>query len=128
MKYLFSIAVAFFLTTVCVFTSASVAEAASDVSFQVTDVKLAGDKITFNGNFVNNSENYQRVLKLDIKYTLSDIDGSPLLSGTRRISDLNVDVGGDKVPFQFTIDDSHAHEYSTDDIAVWKIEDDIEIE
>lgn len=128
MKYLFSVVAAFLLTAVCIFTPAPAAEAASDVSFQVTNVELAGDKITFKGNFVNNSENYQRVLKLDIKYTLSDIDGSPLLSGTRRIGDLSVDVGGDKVPFQFTVDDSHAHEYSTDDIAVWKIEDDVEIE
>lgn len=117
-----------FLALACLFSFAPTSEASSDVGFEVTNVELKGDTITFKGNFINHSDVYQRVLKMDVRYSLSDVDGAPLLSGLRRIDDLKVDIGGEKVPFQFTIDDSHAHEFRTDDIAVWKVSSDIEIE
>ena len=112
----------------CLIGSISPAEAASDVSFKVTNVAAKGSTLTFTGNFINRSENFQRVTKLDFKYLLSDEDGYPLLHGTERISDLKIDVGGDPVPFSFTVDNIHASEYTTSDLSVWKIDTDVTIE
>ena len=112
----------------CLVGNISPAEAASDVSFKVTDVVAKGNTLTFTGNFINRSENFQRVTKLDFKYLLSDEDGYPLLHGTQRINDLKVDVGGDPVPFSFTVDNIHASEYATSDLSVWKIDADVTIE
>ena len=117
------------LTTFMVgFTSLSSVEASSDVSFKITSVTAKDNTLTFTGNFINRSENFQRVRKLDFKYLLSDEDGYPLLHGTQRLDNLKIDVGGDPVTFVFTVDNIHASEFTSSDLSVWKIDADVTIE
>ena len=104
------------------------AEAADKVSYEVNQVTLKGNTITFQGNFVNKSDNYQRVLGLHIKYRLSDIDAYPLLIGAFDSEDLSVDIGKDPVPFTISVTDNQAGMYTTEDVAVWKIADTVELE
>lgn len=104
------------------------AEAADKVSYEVNQVTLKGNTITFQGNFVNKSDNYQRVLGLHIKYRLSDIDAYPLLIGAFDSEYLSVDIGKGPVPFTISVTDSQASLYTTEDIAVWKIDDTVELE
>lgn len=104
------------------------AEAADKVSYEVNQVTLKGNTITFQGNFINKSDNYQRVLGLHIKYRLSDIDAYPLLIGAFDSEDLSVDIGKDPVPFTISVTDNQAGMYTTEDVAVWKIDDTVELE
>ena len=119
----------FLLCLLCCSSFLSVTEAADkEVSFKVTQVELSGSKVLLHGNFKNESEEFQKVRQLTVRYTLSDADGYPLLVGSCRGSDLDISVGSDKVPYTLTTENVHAPEFSSSDIAVWKISAHVETE
>ncbi len=98
------------------------------VSFEVTQVELSGSQVLLHGNFKNESEEFQKVRQLTVRYTLSDVDGYPLLVGCCRGSDLDISVGSDRIPYTLTAENVHAPEFSSSDISVWKISANVETE
>ena len=129
MKILHKLVAVFFLLGLLGGSSFSVGEAADRaVSFKVTQVELSGNKVLLHGNFKNESEEFQKVRQLTVRYTLSDVDGYPLLVGSCRNRDLDISVGSDKVPYTLTTENVHAPEFSSSDIAVWKISAHVETE
>ncbi len=119
-----------FLLVFCIGVGISSAEASEDrlVSYTVKNVSLDGDKVTFDGSFKNETDVFQRVNEMTLRYVLSDVDGYPLLMGKFRVNDVDVTVGDTEIPYTVTADNMSARQFSTDDVAVWRIETEIKVD
>ncbi len=119
-----------FLLLFCMGIGISSVEASEDrpVKYDVTYVELDDDKIIFEGVFKNETDVFQRVKTLTLRYVLSDIDGYPLILGKFRVNDVDVTVGDTEIPYNVTTENLHAKEFSTDDVAHWKIETQISVD
>ncbi len=105
------------------------AEAANDeVHFEVTSVALEKDNVVLKGKFVNDSDVYQRVLGMKLKYILRDEDGYPIMMGSFADDHMKVDIGSDPVPYTVKVQDCDAIYKNQSDIAGWKIDCDLTLE
>ncbi len=105
------------------------AEAANDeVHFEVTSVALEKDNVILKGKFVNDSEVYQRMLGMRLKYVLCDEEGYPIMMGSFSDDHLKVDIGSDPVPYTVKVQDKDAIYTNQSDIATWKIDCDLTLE
>ena len=105
------------------------AEAANDeVHFKVTSVALEKDNVILKGKFVNDSEVYQRVLGMKLKYVLRDEEGYPIMMGSFSDDHLKVDIGSDPVSYTVKVQDKDAIYKNQSDIATWKLDCDLTLE
>ncbi len=119
-----------FLLLFCMGIGISSVEASEDrpVRYDVTNVELDDDKIILAGEFKNETDVFQRVKTMTVRYVLSDVDGYPLLIGRFRVNDVDVTVGDTKIPYTVITENLHAKEFSTDDVAVWRIDSQVSVD
>jgi len=124
------------LTSVCLLLVVALAvsapmpaEAANDeVQFKVTSVELEKDNVILKGKFVNDSDVYQRVLGMKLKYVIRNEDGEPILMNSYINDHMKVDVGADPVPYTIRVEDRDATYTIPSDISGWKIDCDLTLE
>jgi len=122
-KKLLLLLVMAFVVGVGLLTAAGISEASDDdlVTYAVDDVKIDGDFVVLKGHFHNETENFQRVKRLDLRYQIVDEDGYIILTGDDVEDDINLEIGGENTPFTVRAKDGDAILHQSSDCATWKI-------
>ncbi|MCI6158572.1 MAG: hypothetical protein MR669_03095 [Selenomonadaceae bacterium] len=124
MKKLLLLLVMAFVVGVGLLTAAGVSEASDDavVTYAVDDVSVDGDYVVLKGHFHNETENFQRVKRLNLSYQVVDEDGYIILTGNEVEENINLEIGGENTPFTVRSKNVDAILHQTSDCANWKIQ------
>jgi len=100
----------------------------ADVSFEATDVKLDGDKVTITGFFKNETDNFQRVIEYTMSYILLDEEDYTVLDGAFKGENMSIDVGNEKVPYTVTVENNKANFIDKDALRGWRVRAHVKVE
>lgn len=92
------------------------------VTYTVDNVTVDGNYVVLHGHFHNQTENFQRVLRLDIQYGITNEDGEPILMGREVEDNINLEIGGDDTPFTVRAENQNASIYKDSDCTGWRTE------
>ena len=118
----------FSLTTIFLSSSAKAFSFEDEVKFELKDVKVDGDMVSFKGVFINQTDSPQKVIGLYVNYLVYDEETTAIVTGKHTVENLEVAVDKDVVEYNFTVKEPTAIMTRTEDVYGWRIESSVVVE